>query len=249
MILNNAALPRRLRKRSGGVALTIAIAIPFDSGVLLCADTSRIPSAQIRLGSTRIFQKRYDSKPSYARSIFVISDPVNSGIVVVQQCERALDLLHPAEYTIDGMRATIENSLLETYQEQLDSEFESNPTASLLIALYSSADQRYSLFRTNGIALMEHVGYDCQGSAAYVGHFLLRDRYEAAESMGALDLTTVFSIATETLESVREYSRDSNDTVEIIIMFANGRASEVRHIHQGACRREKLALLADLSVA
>ena len=181
-----ASLPRRPRKRSGGVTLTIAIAIPFGSGVLLCAEASRIPSARIRLGSSRIFQKRYESNPSYARSIFVISDPVNFGIVVVQQCERALDLLQPAEYTIDGMRATIENSLLETYQEQLDSELDSNPTASLLIALYSSADQRYALFRTNGIGLREHVGYDCQGSAAYVGHFLLRDRYEAAESMGAL---------------------------------------------------------------
>jgi hypothetical protein len=229
--------------------LTIAIAIPFGSGVLLCADASRIPSARIRLGSSRIFQKRYESNPSYARSIFLISDPVNFGTVVVQPCERALHLLQPAEYTIDGMRATIENSLLETYQEQLDSELDSNPTTSLLIALYSSADQRYALFRTNGIGLREHVGYNCQGSAAYVGHLLLRDRYEAAESMGALDLTTVFSIAIETLESVREYSSDSSDTIEIIIMFANGRASEVRHIDQGARRGEQLALLADLSVA
>ena len=74
-----------------------------------------------------------------------------------------------------------------------DSELESNRT-SLLIALYSSVDERYSLFHASGIALRERVGYVCHGSAAYVGHFLLRHRYEAAESMGALDLTTVSSI-------------------------------------------------------
>ena len=231
-----------VKYRLGEVTLTIAIALPFDSGIVLCADTSFT-------GGPRIFQKRYDSNPRYSRSIFAISDPVNTGMVVVRQCERALDLLQPGEYTIDRMRATIENALREASHGPFDSKLESNSPASLLIALYSSVDERYLLFYTSGIALRERVGYDCQGSAAYVGHFLLRDNYAAAESMGLLDLTTVSSIATETMQKVREYNCDVSDTTEIVIMFANGLASVVRRIRQDSLQRPKSGLLGDLSIA
>src|ERR1700676_3914479 len=129
----------------------IAIAISFDSGMLLCVDTKHNVHARMHPESTNIFAKQYGSKLGHARSVFLVSEPVDWTVAAVQYCERALDLLHPAEYTIDRMRATIENSLLEICQKQ--------PGAAMLVALYSGSDQQYSLFRTSGTALKELVGY------------------------------------------------------------------------------------------
>lgn len=210
----------------------IAIAISFDSGILLCADKKHSVPARKHLESTNIFPKQYRSKLGCARSIFLISEPVDWTVAALQHCERALETLQPADYTIDRMRATIENSLLEIYQKHLDSQLESKPEATLLVALYSPSDQQYSLFRTSGTALRELVGYDCQGSAAYLGHYLIRDRYRAAQSMDAQDLTSVFSIAIETLEGVRKYHGGCGKSTEIIVLHANGHASDVQLIRQ-----------------
>jgi len=227
-------------RMTAGAAM-IAIAISFDSGILLCADTKHSVPARLPPESTNIFPKQYGSKLGYARSIFLISEPVDWTVAAVQYCEAALDILQPAEYTIDRMRATIENSLFEIYQRQ--------PEATLLVALYSPCDQQYSLFRTSGAALREIVGYDCEGTAAYLGHYLIRDRYRASQSMDALDLTSVFSIAIETLEGVREYHGRCGESTEIFVMYANGRASGIQRIRQDTRKQPKLALLANLSGA
>jgi len=130
--------------------------------------------------STNIFPSQYGAKSGDACSIFLLSEPIDCAVAAVQYCEHALDILQPAEFTIGRMRATIENSLSEIYRRQ--------PGATMLVALYSSSDRQYSAFRTNGAALKELAGYDCQGSAAYLGHYLIRDRYRAMQSMDALDL-------------------------------------------------------------
>jgi len=126
------------------------------------------------------------------------------------------------------MRATIENSLSEIYQRQ--------PGVTMLVALYSSSDQQYAAFRTSGAALKELAGYDCQGSAAYLGHYLIRDRYRAMQSMDALDLRSVFALAAETLDGVREFCEGCPECVEILVLYANGRKSGVQRLSQG--RRE-----------
>jgi hypothetical protein len=205
--------------------MAIAVAISFDSGILLCADTKDgVPP--------RIFQRQYGSDPGCARSIFAISEPGDGTVAALQHCERALDILQPGECTIDRMRATIERALPEAYPRHLDSQLESKPEAALLVALYSPADRQCSLFRTNGTALGEFVGYDCQGTAAYLGHYLIRDRYRAAQSMDSLDLSTVFSIAIETLEGVRECLDGCGESTEVVVMYANGCASELQLLRQ-----------------
>jgi hypothetical protein len=208
-------------------AAMIAIALSFDSGILLCADTKHSVPAREHPESSNIFPKQYGSEARYARSIFIASEPADCGVAAVQYCEHQLDNCPPTEYTIDRMRATIENSLSEIYQRQ--------PEAAMLVTLYSSFDRQYALFHTSGAALKELGGYDCQGAAAYLGHYLLRDRYEAMRSMDALDLKSVFSMATETLDCVRESRDGCGEFTEIYVLYANGRASGVQLIGQGTC--------------
>ena len=218
--------------------MAIAIAISFDSGILLCADTTSGVSAGIHSESPRIFTKQYASAPSGARSIFLIGERVDRAVPALLHCERALDRLQPAEYTIDRMRATIEEALSDL-----------EPEATLLMALHSPIDQRCSLFRTSAAVVGEFVGYDCQGPAAYLGHYLIRDRYRDGQSLDSLDLSTVFAIAVETVEGVRACLDGCGGSTEMIALYANGRASDVQLIREDIQKQRKLALLGDLSAS
>jgi len=208
--------------------MMISISLSFDSGILFCAAAKNIVPARMYSESTNIFPRQYGAKSSDACSIFLLSEPIDCAVAAVQYCEHALDSLQPTEFRIDRMRATIENSLSEIYQRQ--------PGVTMLVALYSSSDQQYAAFRTSGAALKELAGYDCQGSAAYLGHYLIRDRYRAMQSMDALDLRSVFALAAETLDGVREFCEGCPECVEILVLYANGRKSGVQRLSQG--RRE-----------
>ena len=93
--------------------MTIAVALSFDSGVLLCADTQQGLPARIPCPSSRIFQRSYRSHPSGARSVFLISEPVDAVVAARERFERALDDLPSGEYTLERMRFAIEQALLE----------------------------------------------------------------------------------------------------------------------------------------
>jgi hypothetical protein len=218
----------------------------FDSGILLCVDTQHPVPARIPRESTKIFPRAYSSDPSGARSVFLVSEPAHGMMAMRQQCERALETLQCRDYTIDRMRTTIESVLLESGPQYSDSPVAANPDATVLVALYSPVDRQCSLFRTTGSALQEFAGYDCQGTAGYFGHCVIRDRYKAAESMDSLDLTTVFSIATDTVESVRECLGGCGEFTEVMVMYANGRASSVERIRRDTWKQQTLAVLGNL---
>lgn len=215
----------------------ISIALSFDSGILFCAATKNSVPARIYPESTNIFLRQYDAKSGDACSIFLLSEPIDCAVAVVQYCEHTLEILRPEEFTIERMRLTIENSLSEIYQRQ--------PGVTMLVALYSSSDRQYSAFRTSGAALKELAGYDCQGSAAYLGHYLIRDRYRAMQSMDALDLRSVFAIAAETLSGIREFCEGCAECAEILVLYANGRKTGVHRFWQGRRELPELVLSAN----
>jgi hypothetical protein len=204
----------------------IAGAISFSSGILLFTDAEPIFPRRIPHQSKRIFHREFHSHLGSAHSIFVIGESVDWARARFEGCEHALDGIPPGERTIERMRETIEQSLSENRHDQRDGE----PTERellLFVVLYSPCQQRYSLFRAVSTPLREVVGYDCQGTAAYLGHYLIRDRYNAARSLNELDLTTVFSIAADTLTGVREGHKGCGRSSEMIVVYADGQVSAV----------------------
>lgn len=218
----------------------IAAAISFNSGILLFADADRVVPAGIH-ESKRIFPKQYGSSAGCARSIFVVSEQVDWGPAAFQHCESALDSVPAVDCTIDRMRETIEKSLFETYHEQVGHQL-SEQEHPLFVVLYSPCEKRYCLFHTIATALLEVGGYDCLGGAAYLGHYLIRNRYNAARSMDGLDLGTVFSIAAETLEGVRECYDGCGKSSEMAVMYADGHVSEIQRIPQDTRKQRTVAL-------
>jgi hypothetical protein len=221
--------------------VTIAVALSFDSGILLCADAQRPVPARLPRECTNVFSRCYGSRPADARSIFATSDASEPAIAVLHACERALDVLAPADFVLDRMRAAIESALHDS-QGRLAAAFEEP----LFAALYSPHDRQCSLFRTRGAGLQEVVGYECHGSASHVAHCLIRERYKAAQSMDSLDLTTAFAIATEAVEAVRDGLGGCGESTEVMVLYANGRASDVQRIRRDTTKQRTLALLGHL---
>ena len=236
-MVHSRSLERRLPKFFGDGVVTIALAISFDSGILLCADAPYCVPARLPWTSPKIFAKSYASGRESARSIFVISEPADKTIAALRRSEQALDALDPADQTIDRMRDAIDAALRT----------DPLPDGPLLAALYSPIDRQCAAFRSRRTGLEEFVGYDCQGSAAYLAHCLIRDEYRAAQSMDSVDVTAAFSIATHTVQAIREAPGGCGESTEIIVMYASGRTSDLQRIHPHARKEQTHTLLGDLS--
>jgi prepilin-type processing-associated H-X9-DG protein len=145
------------------------------------------------------------------------------------------------------MRDTIERTLNDDHRQMADGAA-ARPGVPFLLALSSQSEQLLSLVHPLGATLREVVGYDCQGAAAYLGHSLIRDRYEAARSMDELDLTTVFSIAVDALEAIRSCLDACGKATEMVVLYADGHASDVnRMLHDS--QRLRTAVLDGLAHA
>jgi len=64
--------------------------------------------------------------------------------------------------------------------------------------------------------------------------------------MDALDLKSVFSMATETMDSVRESHEGCGEFTEIYVLYANGWTSGVQRIRKGTHELQERALRANL---
>jgi hypothetical protein len=60
--------------------------------------------------------------------------------------------------------------------------------------------------------------------------------------MDALDLQSVFAIAAETLDGVRDFCEGCAECAEILVLYANGRKSGVQRIWHGRHELPELAL-------
>jgi hypothetical protein len=224
--------------------MTFAVALPFDSGILLATDTTprRLPGDPPGISS-----RRYGSALDTSRSVMVTAAGSPASLEAVARCEQALAALPPDACTIEEMRGAIAQALLELYPEGEDERLDPSAQMAMLVALYSAAEKRCALLRTGGPSAVEHVGYDCQGPAAHVGHYLIHDRYTTAQSLNGLDLTSVFSLALDAVEGVRRQQPGrSGAATSIVVLYANGHVSEVAEIGDHTRRQRKLAAVADL---
>jgi hypothetical protein len=211
----------------------IAGAMWFNSGILLFADAETDFRGTVRPDSHTILSKHYGAHTGGACSVFVLSEAGNRHTSECHHCEEVLASIPPEDCTLDRMREAVEQSLVDTGDEEVD-----------FVALYSAKDQQYSLYRMSGTMLQEVAGCDCEGPAAPLGHRVMHVRYTAARSMDTLDLTHVFSIATETLDAVRATYPACGKCSEMIVLYANGHLSNVQHMFNESPAKRDEALTA-----
>jgi hypothetical protein len=112
--------------------VTIAVALSFDSGILLCANAQPAVPARIPRQCTNIFSRCYGPRSAGTRSIFARTDASLAATALVHECERALDALEASEFALDRMRHAIQTALNGQAGPSRDP---------LLAALYSPHDR------------------------------------------------------------------------------------------------------------
>jgi hypothetical protein len=214
-------------------------ALSFNSGILLFVDAEPAVPRRIPYDSRRIFHRSYGSNLGFAHSVFAASESVDWMRATIRRCESALDAVPSVHRTVDRMRAAVDRSLRELIQGDRD---EADRVFPLLIVLYSPSPLQYSLFRTTGGPLREVAGYDCQGTGASLGHFLIRDRYNAARSLDDLNLTNVFSIAADALGGIRRGQVGCGEFNEMVTVYADGNVSRVQWMSEDSANQRIVAL-------
>lgn len=210
-------------------AVTIAAALTFDEGILLCADTKHTFPGAMQLESTKIFTKGYDD----ARSVFVISGIVDHAVAALQAAEHRLDLLLPHLRTLERMKEVTELALTSHYERHIYPHPEPKPAFLLYVALCArvGSSPRVAVFRTHETVLRELVdGYDCDGTGAYLGHYLMRDRYLKARRENGRQLPTVFDVAVKALHHSKDYDDGCGKTTEVVVLYDDGRLTEKQRI-------------------
>lgn len=218
-------------------AMTIAAALTFDEGILLCADTKHTFPGAMKLESTKIFAETY--APAERSAFVITADSVDWAVGALQRCEEALRAGH-GQRTVAEMRNIVDRTLRAFYRAHVYAHPDPRPSFTLLIAL--AAKGELGLYRNDHSVVRELVGYDCQGSGAYLAHSVLRGQYNTARDAHTLQISVVYAMAMQALKRVKEYDDGCGMATEVLGVFQDGRPTTVQRIKQDTPKAWQAAL-------
>jgi 20S proteasome alpha/beta subunit len=211
--------------------MTIAVALTFDEGILLAADTKHTFPGAMKLESTKIFAATYANGE---RSAFAITaDSVDWAVGALQRCEEALRI-GSGQRTVEEMRNIVDRTLRAFYRGHVYAYPPPRPGFTLLFVL--GTHDELQLYRNDHSVVRALVGYDCQGTGAYLAHSVLRDQYIAAREAGALQLPMVYNMTMQALKRTKEYDDGCGMSTEVLALFQDGRPTSVRRIKQDTAK-------------
>jgi 20S proteasome alpha/beta subunit len=208
--------------------MTIASGFNYAEGVLLCADTKH--SASYKLDASKIFTEEYANG---AKSAFVYAGNMRYCRMAIEQFESAVGSLKKQQVTLPMMRGMVEGALQKIHQEHLfkHPRFRTGDLSIGFIgSLWSPTGGLYN-FSTDDTSIIRFRGYDCIGTGDYLGHYLIRSKYQSAKR--PISLEDVILIATSTLMAIKSHDADCGGDSEFVVIKKDGRMSLVRHLDIG----------------
>jgi 20S proteasome alpha/beta subunit len=155
--------------------MTIAAGFNFEGGVVLCADTKH--SASYKVDASKIFTERYDNG---AVSAFVYAGNMRYCRMAIEKFESAIASLTQEQATLAMMRGMVEGALRAIHKEHVfvHPRFRAQELSIRFVgSLWSPHGGLYN-FSTDDTSIIRFRGYDCIGSGAYLGHYLIRSKYK-----------------------------------------------------------------------
>ena len=199
--LPNPIIPRRLPERR---PMTIIAGFACRDGFLFAADTKHSIPGWMQMEAGKLFTNEY---PCGGRTLFAISGHVHYAKMMVQHCERQLSELSSEQFTLDSCRSTIERVICEDYANHIYPHPEPRPSVEFLVGAYSPISKMAGMFSTEETSVNRLYGYDCRGSGAYLGHFLLRDTYKHIRRASRYRIDRVHEIHQITLHVIHAIRR------------------------------------------
>ncbi len=241
--------PRVYRPRRKPV--TVAIGIPYDEGVVFCADTKVMYT--IKGNESKLPSYSFDD--GRCAILFAISsDDVNFPKAAISRCVEMVEKIEFSTATMDSVRNTTEFALAEFYRDHIYTHPDRAPGQvymQMLIGIWLKNQTRlYSMHET---VLRRVEEYECIGAGEYLSKYLMK-QYKLANPE-SFTLADAALMATFCVEEAIDYDEKCGGEAEIVIMRNDGEISNAyrtalypNYKLPGAFRSETWRLLHGLAV-
>jgi 20S proteasome alpha/beta subunit len=217
--------------------VTVAIACPFDDGVLFCADT-KISTGYDKRNQSKILFRQW-GRQSNGVSVFAMAGSLPYATAAAERCERALDAVDFTSTSLDAMQETIDAALNQYYQSHIfphPDRYTSAVAFDLLIGLWLNGHTR--ILVTQHTALTEVHSYECVGSGGYLARYILRQALgqESSFDPSKLTLPEATLIMEHAINSAVEYDEACGYNAEgvyvgegeFVGMMRDGQTGDIR---------------------
>ena len=242
--------PRVCRPRRKPV--TVAIGIPYDEGIVFCADTKVMYT--IKGNESKL--PFYSFADGRCALLFAISsDDINFPKAAIARCVEMVEKTDFTTATIDSVSDTVEFALAEFYRDHIYPHPDRAPGQvymQMLIGIWLKNQTRLYSMHETVLRLVEE--YECIGAGEYLSKYLMK-QYKLA-NQEPFTLADAALMATCCVEEAIDYDEKCGGEAEIVIMrndgeISNGHRTSLYPNYKlpGVFRSEVWRLLHGLAVA
>jgi hypothetical protein len=232
--------------------VTVAVGIPYDEGIVFCADTKVINT--IKGNESKLPFYSFDS--GRCALLFAISsDDVNFPKSAISRCVEMVEKMDFSTITMEAVRNTAEFALAEFYRDHIYTHPDRGSGQIFMQMLMGIwLRNQTKLYVLHETVLMPVEEYECLGAGEYLSKYLIK-QYKRANPE-PFTLADAALMATLCVEETIDYDEKCGGEAEIVIMRNDGEISNAHRtavypnysLH-GACRRDTWRLLHGLAEA
>jgi len=198
--------------------VTVAIGIPYDEGIVFCADTKVMYA--IKGNESKL--PFYSFADGRCALLFAIaSDDVNFPKAAISRCVETVEKMEFSTATIDSVRNTAEFALAEFYRDHIYTHPDRAPGQvymQMLIGIWLK--NRTRLYSMHETVLRPVEEYECIGAGEYLSKYLMK-QYKLANHE-PFTLADAALMATFCVEEAIDYDEKCGGEAEIVIMRNDG---------------------------
>lgn len=212
-------------KKSRVEPMTIAIALKFSEGILLCADTQHTYSGLMKTQGTKL--SFYDFTHNGSKIAFAICGNSNYARMAVQHIASDIGSISENQTDATSLRHYIEINIRDMYDGHVRHHpycgQPGGPEFELLVVAFTQKDSTLRLFYTFESSVIEvEERYLCIGSGMYLTNYLIKQDYK--KDMSLPEIVTLASCA---LTGAKNHVDGCGGDSEFIKFCYDGSASEI----------------------
>ncbi len=201
--------------------MTMAAGVRFDGGIMLCAE-SMYSGGDAKFNRTKIFTTRYEG----GCTIFAVAGHEGYAKLAVQDAQERIQAEKGRRRTFKAIRSIVSTVVSSVYANHIDKRLPHelyDSEIQLLIAVRDEGEG-LCLFATKKTAVIRIDTYDCIGSGASLGHYIIGPSYDAK-----LNERRVLMLAIQALTATKDHDPYCGGDSEIIILREDGTISPPRN--------------------
>lgn len=198
--------------------VTVAIGIPYNDGIVFCADTK--VDYPVKGNESKLPFLTFDNGRC-ALQFAIAGNDINFPKSAITRCAEAIEKMDFATATIDGIKNIAEFSLAEFYRDHIYTHPDRMPTQlyiQMLVGIWWRGETR--LYVLHETVLLRVEKYECIGAGEYLSKYLIK-QYEEANP-ARFSLADAAMLATYCVEEACDYDDRCGGEAEIMIMRNSG---------------------------